>query len=96
METEDLLFLLEQCRRGNEQRGITGVLLYRDRAFMQVIEGEERNFAKWSMGFRHLGDLLPDELQGFSEFMMEEIEASDFEANTFGQQMLLSFRQIRV
>lgn len=58
---------------------------------------EECNFADWSMGFCHLGDLYPNKIpEGFSKFMLEEIEAPAFEASTFGQQMLLSFPQIKV
>lgn len=46
---EALNYLLNQCRRGNEVRDVTGMLLYIERhmmsqisgRFMQVIEGEE-------------------------------------------------------
>ncbi|MEJ7664832.1 MAG: BLUF domain-containing protein [Hymenobacter sp.] len=34
-----LLHLLEQCRPGNEQNGITGVLMYGGGQFIQVLEG---------------------------------------------------------
>jgi len=33
--------LLRVARRNNQQNGITGVLLYHDRNFFQVLEGEE-------------------------------------------------------
>lgn len=36
-----LLALLEISRRNNEPAGITGLLLYRDGNFMQVLEGED-------------------------------------------------------
>jgi hypothetical protein len=37
----ELLALLEGSRRNNAPAGITGLLLYRDGNFMQVLEGEE-------------------------------------------------------
>jgi hypothetical protein len=33
--------LLETCNRRNRQRDVTGMLLYKDGNFMQVLEGEE-------------------------------------------------------
>ena len=36
-----LLDLLLQCRRNNAAMGVTGMLLYGDRTFLQVIEGED-------------------------------------------------------
>ncbi|MBF9143494.1 BLUF domain-containing protein [Hymenobacter properus] len=39
--TDDkLAALLAQARRDNEERGVTGLLLYGDKQFMQVMEGE--------------------------------------------------------
>lgn len=37
----ELLGLLEASRRNNQRSDITGLLLYRDGNFMQVLEGEE-------------------------------------------------------
>ena len=34
--------LLEHARRNNERAGVTGMLLYKDGKFLQVLEGEER------------------------------------------------------
>lgn len=39
----ELLQLLEISRRNNTPRNITGLLLYRDGNFMQVLEGEEQH-----------------------------------------------------
>lgn len=39
--SEDLTKLLEVARRNNERDGITGMLLYEDGTFIQVLEGEE-------------------------------------------------------
>jgi hypothetical protein len=36
-----LLDLVEQCQRNNEKLGITGILVYSDGNFMQVIEGAD-------------------------------------------------------
>ena len=41
MSDKDLLYLLEQSRARNERHGITGMLLYKNGHFMQVLEGDE-------------------------------------------------------
>jgi hypothetical protein len=38
---DDLAELLRQCVRNNERAGLTGMLLYRDGRFMQVLEGPD-------------------------------------------------------
>ncbi len=43
---EDLDELLAQCRENNSALGITGMLLYKDGNFMQVLEGEEEAVRK--------------------------------------------------
>ena len=40
-EKSDLVRLLETSRRNNVPAGITGLLLYKDGNFMQVLEGED-------------------------------------------------------
>ncbi|MGE0386260.1 MAG: BLUF domain-containing protein [Gammaproteobacteria bacterium] len=49
--------LLKECRVGNEPLGVTGMLLYRDGAFFQVLEGDrpvvEALFAKVERDKRH-------------------------------------------
>lgn len=37
----DLVTLLAKARQNNSQLGVTGMLLYHDGSFMQVLEGEE-------------------------------------------------------
>jgi hypothetical protein len=37
----ELRDLLQRCNRNNRQRDVTGMLLYKDGNFMQVLEGEE-------------------------------------------------------
>ena len=40
MTTDALEVILDDARRGNENRGITGALIYADGIFLQVLEGE--------------------------------------------------------
>ncbi len=41
LSTEDLLQILKSCRKNNSQNDITGILLYANRTFFQVLEGDE-------------------------------------------------------
>ena len=41
MSTKELLGLLQQCRENNASRGVTGMLLYANGTFLQVLEGAE-------------------------------------------------------
>lgn len=54
--------LLRQAREHNSQHGVTGVLLYTDGSFFQVLEGEESTvdtlFARISRDLRHTGVTL--------------------------------------
>lgn len=43
MRDQDLAKLLEQARERNERHRITGMLLYKNRRFMQLLEGEEED-----------------------------------------------------
>jgi hypothetical protein len=43
MSDEDLLFLLEQSRSRNQKQHITGMLLYLNGTFIQVLEGAEKD-----------------------------------------------------
>jgi uncharacterized membrane protein (DUF373 family) len=42
MSTQELLELLQQCRKNNAGNGVTGMLLYSNATFLQVLEGEEK------------------------------------------------------
>ena len=59
---EDLALLLAQCRENNSALGITGMLLYKDGNFMQVLEGEESVvrslYAKIEGDPRHKGTIV--------------------------------------
>jgi len=41
MSDEELYALLQECRANNQRLNITGMLLYRERFFIQDLEGEE-------------------------------------------------------
>lgn len=41
MDTEELMLLLEQAREKNSHLEITGMLLYKSKSFMQMLEGEK-------------------------------------------------------
>jgi hypothetical protein len=41
MEAEQLLALLQQCLKNNASEGVTGMLLYGNETFLQVLEGED-------------------------------------------------------
>lgn len=41
MNTNELKAILDVSRKNNEKRGITGMLIYRDGYFIQVLEGEK-------------------------------------------------------
>ncbi|MGI8650719.1 MAG: BLUF domain-containing protein [Rubrobacter sp.] len=66
---EDLALLLAQCRENNSALGITGMLLYKDGNFMQVLEGEEeavrKLYAKIESDPRHKGTIVFQ--QGYAE-----------------------------
>jgi hypothetical protein len=70
---DELKALLEVSRRNNAALGITGLLLYKDEHFLQVIEGEktvvEKLFARISCDHRHTHIL---------ELFREETPARDF------------------
>jgi hypothetical protein len=42
MSTSDLLQLLRQCRDNNASRSVTGMLLYANGTFLQVLEGPDQ------------------------------------------------------
>ncbi|MDZ4763124.1 MAG: BLUF domain-containing protein [Chloroflexota bacterium] len=58
----DLKMLLQSCRTNNTAKKITGMLLYRDKFFMQVLEGDaadvEPLFEQIKRDQRHMGVLV--------------------------------------
>lgn len=43
MSEEDLVALLQQCRLNNQKKNVTGMLLYSEGNFFQILEGEEKD-----------------------------------------------------
>ena len=82
---EELLTLLETSRRNNALLNVTGMLLYKDGNFMQVIEGEEpairKLHTKISLNPRHDGLITlletPIERRQFTEWSMGFKDLSD-------------------
>ncbi len=66
---EDLRALLATCRKNNAELGVTGMLLYKDGNFMQVLEGDEDAvrglYARIAEDPRHSGEITLQ--QGFTE-----------------------------
>ena len=117
----ELRDLLEACHRNNRPRDVTGMLLYKDGKFMQVLEGEEaavmgvyrlvsrdprhcgllpllrgtvseRQFPKWSMGFKDLGGDL-DNPEGYSEFLNAPLTDNLFKSDpSQAKKLLLTFK----
>ena len=83
MSQQDLLELLESCRSGNAARGITGMLLYRDGAFLQVLEGEAADVDEV---YRHI--LADPRNTGHHLIVREEINERRFPDWTMGFQNL--------
>ena len=87
LSDSELDALLEASRRNNQKRGVTGLLLYRDGDFMQILEGEEAPvreiYARILADPRHSRviqlDDSPIASRGFGEWSMgfQRIRASD-------------------
>jgi hypothetical protein len=62
MSDDALLALLEQSRTFNKENGLTGLLLYKERFFVQVLEGDESIidalFERIKVDTRHFNVLL--------------------------------------
>ena len=62
MSDDDLLLILEKSRTFNQLNGVTGLLLYREGFFIQVLEGEENIidtlYEKIEHDIRHYNPLL--------------------------------------
>jgi len=73
MRDKDLVALLHSCRLQNGRSNITGMLLYKDGHFMQVLEGEKsmimKVFSRISTDSRHDSvDILRAELIQHRDF----------------------------
>ena len=79
MNYDDFSALLQQCRDSNNKRGITGMLLYQNGTFMQMIEGEKQVVLE-------LYDkiLKDDRHTGVHTVLTGDIEARNFEDWSMG------------
>ncbi|WP_419810221.1 BLUF domain-containing protein [Bacterioplanoides sp.] len=90
---EQLTAMLEQARRNNAKDGITGLLLYKDKSFIQLIEGPEAavdaRFNKIQADRRHYNIRLLDKTEkphrtfkewhmGFFDIMKESPKPEGF------------------
>ncbi|WP_262696137.1 BLUF domain-containing protein [Kordiimonas aquimaris] len=90
---DELAKLLKECRTNNEKEGITGLLMYHDQQFFQVLEGPanklESIYKKISCDQRHRGVLTLQEGQSeqrhFSQWEMGLAEISNFSDAFQGQ-----------
>lgn len=107
LDESEILDILRISQRNNQRRGITGMLLYKDGNFLQVLEGPdaevsqlletlerdprhrgfiilikkripERQFPNWSMAFKDLGTLSPEDQAAFSPFLSSSFLDEDF------------------
>lgn len=78
MAEAELTALLETSRRRNTEDGLSGMLLYKDGSFMQVLEGSEsavdQTFARIEQDSRHGGIIVlrqgETEARGFPDWSM--------------------------
>jgi len=81
---DELTELLHEAREGNARHGITGLLLYHNQSFMQVIEGEEQQV-------RHLyyhGIFHDDRHTAVHALIEEPIEARRFDGWVMGFKLI--------
>ena len=76
---DDLAALLEQSRRSNEQDDLTGLLVYRDGRFLQLLEGPDAAVRQ------RMGVIEADDRHGAVRVLLEdEIEQRRFPEWTMG------------
>jgi len=105
MDDSEILDILRASRNKNARLQITGMLLYKDGNFLQVLEGREealselmgyierdnrhrgvitllkkplaqRQFPDWSMAFKNLSKLSPEDLGANSDFSIHRLRTS--------------------
>ena len=73
LDNNELLNILNTARKNNAKRGVTGVLLYSDRIFIQLLEGEDADvdhiFGEIEKDIRH---------KNMITLIDEEIHTKDF------------------
>jgi Sensors of blue-light using FAD len=90
---DELYALLEVCKRNNARDGITGMMLYKDGNFMQVLEGHEtvvrQTYARIAMDPRHNGLItlqeapqkmpqFPDWSMGFVDLRTDQVRPQSY------------------
>ena len=70
MEPEDLEEILDHARRSNSRAGITGALVYVDRYFLQILEGETSRV-------KNLMDLISKDVRHETVTVLRETEISE-------------------
>jgi hypothetical protein len=79
MNYDDFSALLRQCRDSNNKRGITGMLLYQNGTFMQILEGEKQ------VVLDLYDEILKDDRHtGVHTVLTGDIEARNFEDWSMG------------
>lgn len=80
---DELLEILRVSRENNPRVGITGILLYKNRKFMQLLEGPEKavceTYARIALDSRH---------RDVTVLLQDEIDERDFEDWSMGFQNL--------
>lgn len=79
MSQSQLLLLLQQARLNNKALHVTGILLYKDRSFFQVIEGDEAVISRLILSISR--DIRHHE---FDMIFNRKIEKRNFEAWSMG------------
>ena len=90
METADLMKLLFDARSFNRENGITGLLLYHDGRFMQLLEGEQhevhRLYRKIAEDSRHRDVVVEIDAHAdrrlFPEWQMGYAEAPEIDGHS--------------
>ncbi len=85
MSDEEVLDILRVSRRNNEAKSVTGMLLYKDGNFMQVLEGEQEDvlsiFRKVEKDKRHNGisvlSQAPISERQFADWRMAFVNLND-------------------
>ncbi|MXO91417.1 BLUF domain-containing protein [Pontixanthobacter aquaemixtae] len=85
LQEDDIRSILESCMRHNKEKGVTGLLLYNGRNFLQLLEGEEADL-KWvldriKLDARHSGistlEDEPCEQRACPDWLMRHIRLLD-------------------
>ncbi len=86
MKRDDVNDIVAQAQVRNAEKGVTGVLVYNDRNFCQVLEGDEKTVrdlvATIGADPRHHGfkilDEKPIETRHFAEWSLRLVDGLDF------------------